>query len=259
MSGENKMHNAVRGSNFNFANHNETNFEAFNEFKNDLEKKYESMEKDKVLRERRNNLVKWDKSLPERWSGASLSKMANPNATKLIELYKKRGPGSLYVHGPVGSGKTYLAYGYIRKYIGSGLTTPSRVKIISEENILSLAHTGFEGKNQFERIFDKKYNVYLIDNFGSRETYNSKNEVPMLERLIDHIYNNSLTAIFTSTEDPNVVYDFLSDSTATKLGFLVENGVVQVDKWGNNPTSNFDRDKSDSSSRDKEIFDAFSG
>lgn len=225
---DDKLHNAINSDNFNFVNHNETDFESFRKFQQDIDKRYSKVERERTIRERSKNLEKWDNSLPERWRGASLSKIHNPAAEVALNIIKEKGKGSFFVNGNAGSGKTYLSYAIIRKYIGSGWTTFSQVKIISEESILGLAYTGFEGRSRFEKMFDDKYKVYLFDNVGGREHYDTKKETPLWERLIDHIYNNSLYAIFTSNDSALNFSEILSDSGQAKFSHLISGRTIEV-------------------------------
>lgn len=225
---DNIFHDAIESGDFKFIKHNPTNHEAFRTFEKELNKRYSKVERERVIRERSANLKKWDASLPERWRGASLSKIQNPAAQEALQILKERGKGSFFVYGDAGAGKTYLSYAIIRKYIGAGLTTFSQVKILSEESILGLAYTGFEGRSKFEKIFDSKYKVYLFDNVGERDTYDSKKETPLWERLIDHIYNNSLYAVFTSNSTASNFSEILSDSGQAKFSHLVSQRTIRV-------------------------------
>lgn len=251
---DDKLHNAIESGDFKFANHNETDFDAFRKFQSDIDKRYSKVERERTIKERSANLEKWDNSLPERWRGASLSKIQNPAAGKALEVIKDQGKGSFFVYGDAGSGKTYLSYAIIRKYIGAGLTTFSQVKIISEENILGLAYTGFEGRSRFEKLFNDKYKVYLFDNVGGREVYDTKKETPLWERLIDHIYNNSLYAIFTSNETASNFSEILSDSGQAKFSHLISNRTIQV-KGKRQPTLT-DKEYSQKTSSSKDNYDS---
>lgn len=228
MNDNNIFDKASASGDYGFINHNPTDFDAFRKFQQGIDKRYSKVERERVIRERSANLNKWDNSLPERWRGASLSKIQNPAAQVTLDVMKERGKGSFFVYGDAGSGKTYLSYAIIRKYIGAGLTTFSQVKVISEESILGLAYTGFDGRGKFEKLMDSKYKVYLFDNVGERETYDSKKETPLWERLIDHIYNNSLYAIFTSNETASSFQEILSDSGQAKFSHLVSHRTIRV-------------------------------
>lgn len=213
---------------FKFVNHNKTDYDSFKEFQSSINSKFEKIEKEKSRRERIKNLNTWDEKLVSRWSGASLSKTDNPAAKQILEIIKKDGFESFYIHGDVGSGKTYISYGILRKYIGSGFVGPSQIKIISEETIMGYALTGFEGRARFDELFDSKYKIYLFDNVGSKEEYNKRREVPFWEQLMEHIYSNSLVAIFTSNEEPQSFAGILNESGESKFTHIISDRVIKV-------------------------------
>jgi len=219
---------AASNGKYSYKKHNETDFERFNKFQNEIDERYSELERQRTLRERINSLKKWDESLPERWRGASLSNIENPAAKEATEIINKLGKGSFFMTGDVGSGKTYISYAIVRKYIGKGWTSRSQVKILSEESMLNLAYTGFEGKSKFEKLFDSRYNVYIFDNVGERGEYNIVKEVPLWERMIDHIYNNSLSAIFTSLNSPVEFSQLMSDSAQAKFSHLISERIINV-------------------------------
>ena len=220
---------AVSNGQYKHKKHNETDFERFRKFQNEIDERYSELERQRIKKERVNSLRKWDESLPERWRGASLGNIENPAAHEAVEIINNLGRGSFFMTGDAGSGKTYISYAIIRKYIGKGWTSLSQVKILSEESMLNLAYTGFEGKSKFEKLFDNRYNVYLFDNVGEREEYNVVKEIPLWERMIDHIYNNSLSAIFTSLTTPIEFSELMSDSAQAKLSHLVSGRIIQVE------------------------------
>lgn len=223
-----KFFNATGNDSLKFVNHNNTDYESFRKFQEDIDERYAKVERERVIKERSDNLRKWDQSLPQRWRGASLSKIDNPAAAEAAEIIKDKGRGCFFVKGDPGSGKTYISYAIIRKYIGSGWATFSQVNILTEETMLGHAYTGYKGRTRFEEILDNKYKIYLFDNVGMRENYDVSREVPMWERVIDHIYNNSLVAIFTSNNSASSFSNILSDSGQAKLSSLVAERVINV-------------------------------
>lgn len=206
---------------------NPTDYERYFELQKSIDEKMEKVNRDRTIMERKRNLVKWEQSLPVRWRGASLTKI-NTEAAKIVASKIKKYPnGSFYFKGEPGSGKTYLAYASLRRFIGSGFTTPSRIKIIGEDTILGYAKEGFRGRDQYNKLFNPIYNVYVFDNIGNQEVYDEK-EISLLEQLIDHVYSNSLTAIFTSTVPAIKFASILSGSTKSKLSFLIEDRAIKV-------------------------------
>lgn len=212
---------------FRFVKHNKTNYADFIEYQNSINEKFEKVEKENKRLQRKMKLMKWDDSLPERWRGASLSKIENEAAIKALDIITAHKDTNFYITGDAGSGKTYLAYAILRRYIGFGFISPSQIKVISEEELTSYANGGFIGRDRFEEILKSQYQVYVIDNVASKETYSTK-ETSLWEQLLDHIHKNSLTIIFTSNESRSSFASILSNSTALKFKELTEDRVLTV-------------------------------
>lgn len=215
--------------------HNETDYDSFRRFQESIDQRYVSLEKERTINERKKNLLKWMDSLPERWKDASLAKIIKDRegksaeaAININESINSFGKGSFFLHGQASSGKTYLAYAVARKYITKGWTTPSQVKIISEEAMLNLGHSGFDGRNKFDRLLAPQYNMYIFDNVGEKDRYDTNREIPLWERMIDHIYNNSLSAVFTSMFSLEEFTDNMSESIQAKMIHLVNDRAVEV-------------------------------
>lgn len=212
---------------------NPTDYERFFQLQKNIDKNMEEINKERIIQERKRNLYKWSQSLPSRWRKASLKSIDSLASNLVEEKIKEHPNGSFYFKGGAGVGKTYLAYAVLRRYIGMGKTTPSRIKIVSEETLLGYAKEGFRGRDQFNKLFDNIYDVYVFDNIGSKEFYDEK-EISFWEQLIDHVYTNSLTAIFISTLPASRFSKILSASNRSKLSFLIENRIITVDGKKNN-------------------------
>lgn len=227
MTDRDDLHTASSSGHFTYARHNETDFDAFKRFQDSMDERYAKVERERIIHERRLNLQRWDNNLPKRWQKASLSRINHPAAYEILELINTYGQQSFFIHGATELGK-YLAYAIVRKFIGAGWTTFSQVKIISEEAMLSLAYTGFEGRAKFENLLSDKTKVFILDNVGARDFYDERRELPLLERFIDHIYSNSLTAIFTGNDKPESFGAVLNDSGNAKLMELIGKTSVEL-------------------------------
>lgn len=217
-----------------FVKHNDTDFDSFKSFQERLNARFERHEQEKKKRERKANLARWAELLPPRWASASLPEIEAPNkeAAELIvaECGKSESP-SFWLAGPSDSGKTYMAYATIRRFIGMGWTSPGHVKILSEEALMGFAAGGFEGQNRFNELLKPHYTTYLIDGVGKRPTLTQK-EQQLWEQLIDHIYSKSLTLIITSDKESDSFTALLSDSAETKLNHLVDGKIIKLKKRG---------------------------
>lgn len=236
---------------------NPIDYEAFRKFQKDLDKRYSKVERERIIRERQSNLEQWDNSLPDRWKDASLSKMNNPAATKALDIIDNKGEGSFFINGSAGSGKTFLSYAIIRKYIGKGWTTFSQIKVISEESMLGYGYTGYIGRGEFEKMFNPIYNTYFFDNVCEREDYDPKREIPLWERIIDHVYTNSLHAVFTSNQSVDAFGSILSESGQSKLETLIEHRTIQIN--GTRKFTNAQNRNTNRASNKKSVFDNFDG
>lgn len=208
--------------------HNKTDFDAFNKFAEELKERYRDVGRDRMIKERRESLMLWDQKLPRRWAGASLSTARNPASTEIAAKIKRYGVQSFFLQGDAGVGKTWMAHAVVRRYIGSGTVAPSQVVLLSEEAIVGMAHNGFQGRDKFEKILNSNHKLFLIDNVGSKESINPEREGVLLDRLIDHIYTNSLIAVFTSNHDVDYFCESLGTSAGTKVRDLVCDTTVRL-------------------------------
>lgn len=219
------FHALTASDDLRFVKHNPTDFDSFRRFQEELDERFSKTEEDRGKRERKANLAKWSEMVGTRWAGATLKTIENEAVQDVVRLIKEHRKTSFWITGESGSGKSYLAYAIIRSYIGFGWTTPSQVERISEEVLLGMASTGFEGMARFNKLLAPKNKIYLFDGVGSKHTYTDR-EKQLWEQLIDHIYTNSLVAIFTSNKPAEDFGCHLSDSGNSKLEHLVRDREV---------------------------------
>lgn len=256
---DNHFQNFVASESLDFVKHNTTDFDQFKDFQSKLFERLDKSEDEKRKKEVVANLRKWEEMLPSRWSKAVLTKINPPAdvaAHKVIDIVEKSEKPSLYLKGGSGSGKTYIAYATLRRYIGKGWVTPSQIKVLSEETLLGFAGSGFEGRDRFNKIFDRRFTIYLFDGIASRGSYTAR-ESQLWEQLIEHIYSSSLSVILTSNADAKVFASSLSSSSESKLSHLINGNVVTVD--GNGDTSKLNSSGSNNSNtknNDDKLYDS---
>jgi DNA replication protein DnaC len=119
----------------------------------------------------------------------------------------------LYIYGPIGSGKSHLAWALMRRYIESF----ERVKpyAVSTAELLHRLRPGgerwttpqgnaWEGRSQPQRINDledaKNADLLLLDDLGAEHLTDFAGERLMV--IIDHRYNHQLPTIYTSNLAP---------------------------------------------------------
>lgn len=212
---------------FKVVNHNDKDFEAFNQFQNALDSKYSKLERDRNRQERISNVKKWDASQPPRWRGADLKTITNPAAQKVEALIRKHRWSSFYIKGEPGVGKSYLSLGIARRYISLGWVTPSQIKDVSEESLMSISKMGFAGQDKFSEFFNSNLKLYIFDNVGSRDSYD-KREAPMWEQILDHIYTNDLAVIFTGLKSAASFSEKLSSPAGSKFRHLIDGKIIEM-------------------------------
>jgi len=248
---------ATASDGFGFVKHNPTDFESFKKFQENMNSRYSKFEAEKAKREIILNIAKWEEMLPPRWSTAILTKITQPAdkaAKRIIEILENNPESSLYIHGNSGAGKTYLAYATLRRFIGKNWVSPGQIKIISEEALMGLAASGFQGQDRFNELLKSKYKVYFFDGVANRPSYSQK-EQQLWEQLIDHIYSKSLNVIFTSNKDLTVFSAHLSDSADSKLHHLLNGKNVYVESRSAEELKTFNNDSD--LAKEKNQYDLF--
>lgn len=231
MSTEDDFSQVTDAKNFDLLKHNPTDYSAFRDFQKEIDSKYRNIEEKRSRSERAANVRKWDASFPPRWAGANLKDIKNPAAAEAEKLIREKRFGSFYVRGEPNVGKTYLSFAIARRYIALGWVTPSQVKIISEENLLTIPKLGFSGHDRFDKLFTDSFHLYIFDNVGNRESYD-KRESPLWEQLLDHIYTNNLAAIFTSTGSATAFSEKLSSPAGSKFRHLINGKIINMESNG---------------------------
>jgi len=230
--------------NFNFVNHNKVNYDSYRDFADVINSRFEVLEAKREKSERAAALEKWDNHLPERWRAARMNRINKPVVKKIIESLNHNARGSFFLSGGSGTGKTFVAYALVRRFIGRGTVTPSQVKFVSERVMLGWKNQGFKGADFFNELFQKRYQLYVFDGIGTLEDAEMERLATFWEQLLDHIYNNDLIAIFTSSDtdgsSPEEALDRfcsnLSPSSEAKLRTLIGKRNFIVERDGSDST-----------------------
>lgn len=217
---------------FNFVRHNNTDYGGFKGFQKDIDKRFSKIELKRERAERIANLEKWDKALPDRWKDAKLSLIKKPVVLKLLQALQDKPNGSFFLDGESGAGKTFLAYALVRRMIGHGEVSTSQVKMISESVLYNWASRGFVGQDMVQQMLNPNYKLYLFDGIGTLDDREAEKVSSLWEQILDHIYSNDLSVIFTSADQIDRFVAKLSPSGETKLRTLVEKRIFTVESDG---------------------------
>lgn len=210
--------------------HNDTDFEQFKAFQKTLEARHENAVKDQKREVLIRRLQQWDESTVGRWQGASLNKLEPEIAQNIKAVMSKSSyTPSFYIHSVDAFQGTYIAHAIIRRYIGNGRVSPSRVVKISEDEILGYANGGFTGRDALNRLLQKKNNVYIVDNCGARSEYTEHREIPVLEQFLSNVYSQNKIAICIGQISLAGYADLFSASGKSRLEALFQDSVLNID------------------------------
>lgn len=153
----------------------------------------------KLNDQRLADVVDMQSRLPDRFKLASAVHL--PEVQDRLERLRT-GEGlhktSIVFLGVVGSGKTWLSYGYVLDVIKEGIIRPQEVSITTEFVLSAIAKSGFAKDEKMRELLNPKHKVFVLDDVGQAEfkDVSARNEVWF--ELIDHIYRNNLTLIMTT-------------------------------------------------------------
>ncbi|MFI5803375.1 ATP-binding protein [Streptomyces sp. NPDC051561] len=151
-------------------------------------------------------LNRWETAAPPRYR-AACSTLPYVNAWADRVIADSATAGSLLIVGPTGTGKTYQAYGALRRIAEAG---PAHYGVIGTSSAdLYGALLPSQNLGQSERELQRLLTVplLLVDDFGTAKGSEWKEEITY--RLINHRYNHCLPTVFTSnlpvrSDDPAV-------------------------------------------------------
>lgn len=181
---------------------------------------------------------------PSRYKNAELGR--TPITRQEVEaIYSTR--KGLYIHGPVGTGKTYIAYAikhYLENgeaYIGSaggsgasdgnagggggGTVKPRRIQFYNATELLADIRHDFDATDPFskkhvaDRILESRQ-LLIIDDLGAEKP--SEWVAETLYRIINHRYEHELPVVITSNLSLDQLAQRLGDRTASRLAELCE-------------------------------------
>lgn len=137
--------------------------------------------------------------LPGRFRLAEASNI--PQVKERIDRMKS-GEGihktSLALLGVVGSGKTWIAYGYLLDAVRAGVIYPDQVEILTESTLASISRAGFAKEDKVNALLARKNKFFIVDDVGQAGFKDESTRNDVWFELVDHIYRNNLTLVITT-------------------------------------------------------------
>lgn len=205
--------------------HNKVDYESYKDFQQEIYHKYSEKNKQIAILDKKKVLISWLESVPKRWENAQYSKLSPMIKTKISNIFKEYHVGSLYVYGDNKDLRVSIIYSIIRKFIENSKISPHEIKVISEDNLIGLIRKGFDGQKELEKIFDKKYKMYFLQDIGEREVY-TDSQMDIIQRLINHCYDNNL--IIYATSKNNIDDNYYNNYVLEKINDIFEGRVLSL-------------------------------
>ena len=181
-------------------NHNETDYESFKEVKESIRRGVGKVNRDTEKQRRKESLVEWVRSVPQRWSKVTVNNLPEENAQRIKDLIdKKGGVSSVYICHGSATEMMDICYALGRRFVSGGRARFENFAFVNEESLSALSKSGFEGKKEVDKLFAKNKRVYVLTGV-TRDLYDSR-ELSFMKRLIEHIYSNELFLIVSSSID----------------------------------------------------------
>lgn len=214
---------------FESVRHHETNSERYLSFLERVTRRQTAVAEASEQDSAKKTLEAWLSSVPKRYRSADLSTMEGRDVELVKSILDKSGsePPSLYIHGERQSSKTYLGYAALRDIVERGLVRRDEIMVFSQEDINLWSQSGFKGKDHINNLLSTKYKLYLVENISGENA-------SWWESFIAHVYNNSLSAVFTSLysirelADVNTFSRPLSVEATSRLNRVVNGNVVKT-------------------------------
>lgn len=153
----------------------------------------EARQKENIYNSRIRNIRETLKKagVPEKFLSAQLKRAEKENIGK-----------GLFLQGPAGLGKTYMACAYLREY---ALLGKSIRFVISPDLFLSIRGEAFDGSMSEEQVINrwKKTQVLVLDDLGTEKSSEWVDQT--LYTIIDYRYREMMITIITSNLLKNVL------------------------------------------------------
>lgn len=143
-------------------------------------------------------LSQWYARVPKKFHNADVSK--DEFVLDRIERYRNGIPSGFIVTGSYGTGKTWMAYGFLNALINKDIVHPSEVLFGSENELLGIISMGTfaEQEEARKRLMDPKYKIVYIDDVGQGNFRSSRDAHSIWNQCVDGIWSSDRVLIVST-------------------------------------------------------------
>lgn len=212
---------------FSLRNKNSTDYEQLNEFFQQRNNSHEKIIADTKKEQLDANLEQWDSSVPSNYARLSLKNVDKSRNKRIIAKVKKAHSRNIFVFSENPNKREEVVYAILRDYVKMGFLSLSKVKHLTENDLVLWATVGFEGfKNLEVTLKDKKIEVFVIHGFSEKKY--SEKEVRMLDKVINHCFYNNIKLIFSSGVGLGYYKEILQKETYSVLTSILGENIINV-------------------------------
>lgn len=117
-----------------------------------------------------------------------------------VERFKQGVPSGFIVSGSYGTGKTWMAFGFLNLLVALGLVHPSEILFGRENELLGVISMGTfaEQEEARRRLGDPKYKIVYIDDAGQGNFRSARDAHSIWNQFMDSIWSTDRVVIVTT-------------------------------------------------------------
>lgn len=212
---------------FSLRNKNSTDYDQLNEFFQQRNSSHEKIIAETKKEQLKDNLEQWDSSVPPHYAQLSLKNVDKSRNKRIIAKVKKAHSRSIFVFSENPNKREEVVYAILRDYVKMGFLSLSKVKHLTENDLVLWATVGFEGfKNLEVALRDRKIETFVVHGFSEKKY--SEKEVRMLDKVINHCFYNNIKLIFSSGVGLGYYKEILQKETYSVLTSIFGENIVNT-------------------------------